>query len=71
LGWYWLATPITLVATQVPVVDKAAVIDTVSDPIAETEWFIPGNKLIVDQRTPSSLAGLAAPIKSAGLAATF
>jgi hypothetical protein len=65
------ATPITLVATQVPVVDKAAVIDTVSDPIAETEWFIPGNKLIVDQRTTSSLAGLAAPIKSAGLAATF
>jgi hypothetical protein len=49
------ATPIALVATQVPVVDKAAVIDTVSDPIAETEWYIPiADKLTVDQRTTST-----------------
>ena len=67
-----LATPIALVATQVPVVDKAAVFDTVSDPLAEAEWYVPiGNKLIVDQRATSSLAGFAAPIKSADVSATF
>jgi hypothetical protein len=66
-----IAAPIALVATQIPVSDKSAVIDTVSDPIAETEWYVPsGNKLTVDQRTVS-ISPLAGAIKTAGLAATF
>jgi hypothetical protein len=53
-----LAAPIALVATRVPVVDKAAMIDTVSDPMAETNWHIPiGNKLTVGQRTTSASPG--------------
>jgi hypothetical protein len=61
-----LAAPIALVATHMPAVDKAAMIDTVSDPIAEIAWHVPiGNKLTVGQRMPSTspLASLAAPVK--------
>jgi hypothetical protein len=66
-----IATPIALIALQVPVADKAAVIDTISDPIAEAEWYVPmGNKLTVGQHTPSS-SPLASLIKSAGLASGF
>jgi hypothetical protein len=61
-----LAAPIALVATHMPAVDKAAKIDTVSDPIAEIAWHVPiGNKLTVGQRMPSTspLGSLAAPVK--------
>ena len=61
-----LAAPIVLVATQLTVADKAAVVETVSDPLAETEWYIPASHPVtLDQRTAS------APIKSAGIAAIF
>ena len=64
------ATPIVLVATQVPVVDKSAVIDTVSDPIAEIAWYVPtANKLIVDRNSP--LVGFAVPIRSASPTAMY
>jgi hypothetical protein len=67
------AAPITLVAAKLPVADKAAVVETVLDPLAETEWYIPANRpLTLDQRTASAapVARSAAPIRSA-LAAIF
>ena len=67
------AAPIALVAAKLPVADKAAVVETVLDPLAETEWYIPANRpLTLDQRTASAapVARSAAPIRSA-LAAIF
>jgi hypothetical protein len=66
-----LAAPLALVATQLTVADKAAVIETVSDPMAETEWYVPSaSPITVDQRTASASRS-AAPIKFAGAAAIF
>jgi hypothetical protein len=66
-----LAAPLALVATQLTVADKAAVIETVSDPMAETEWYVPSaSPITVDQRTASP-SRAAAPIRFAGAAAIF
>ena len=61
------ATPIALVATQIPVVDKAAVIDTASDLIAETEWYVPAQHTV----STSSLPGPVASTTSVSLTALF
>jgi hypothetical protein len=46
------AAPLALVATHLTMGDKSAAIDTVSDPIAETEWYITAsNPIAVDLRT--------------------
>ena len=64
-----LAAPLALVATQLTVADKAAVIESVSDPMAETEWYAPSaSPITVDRRTASRAV---APIKFAGAAAIF
>ena len=61
------ATPIALVATQIPVVDKAAVIDTASDLIAETEWYVPAQHAV----STSSLLGTVVSTKSVSPTSMF
>ena len=66
-----LATPLALVATQLTVADKAAVIETVSDPMTESEWYAPtARPITVDQRMVSASRS-AAPVSFAGAVAIF
>jgi hypothetical protein len=56
-----LAAPLALVVTHLTVAEKAAVIDTVSDPVSETEWYIPAGKLATVERRTAwgfSVAGI-------------